>query len=76
MAWGGAEEQKLEREAGNPNAKDWHDEATKIVEKTMMEYWGKMKPLTKSKLPTDSPNEHSKRPLESDFDHVRRERLL
>ncbi|KAF9242391.1 hypothetical protein BU15DRAFT_72913 [Melanogaster broomeanus] len=29
MAWGGSEEQQQEREAGNPNAKDWHDE----------EYW-------------------------------------
>ena len=76
MTWGGAEEQKLEHEAGNPNAKDWHDEATKIIEKTMMEYWEKMKPLTTSKLPTNSPNEHSKRPLESDFNRVRREHLL
>ena len=77
MAWGGAEEQKLEHEAGNPNAKDWHDEATKIIEKTMMEYWEKMKPLMTSKLPANSPNKHgSKRPLESDFDRVRQERLL
>ena len=70
MAWGGAEEQKLECEAGNPNAKDWHDEATKIIEKTMIEYWEKIKPLMTSKLPADSLNEHSKHPFESDFDHV------
>ena len=76
MVWGGAEEQKLELEASNPNAKDWHDKATKIVEKTMMEYWEKMKPLTTSKLPTNSPNKHSKHPLESDFDHVCQEHLL
>ena len=38
MAWGGTEEQRLEHKAGNPNAKDWHDEATKIIEKTMSEY--------------------------------------
>lgn len=39
MAWGGPEEQKKEQEAGNPNAKDWHDEVLKIVEKVMDEYW-------------------------------------
>ena len=27
MAWGGAEEQKNEHEAGNSDAKDWHDKA-------------------------------------------------
>ena len=76
MAWGSAEEQKLECEAGNPNAKDWHDEAMKIIEETMTEYWEKMKPSMTSKLPANSPNEHSKRPLESDFDHLHWEHLL
>lgn len=76
MAWGSAEEQKLEREAGNPNAKDWHDEAMKIVEETMTEYWEQMKPLTTSKPPANSPNEHSKCPLKSDFDHLCWEHLL
>jgi hypothetical protein len=31
MAWGGAEEEKMEHEAGNLNAKDWHDEALQVV---------------------------------------------
>ncbi|KAG1719713.1 hypothetical protein EDB19DRAFT_1647826, partial [Suillus lakei] len=39
MAWGGPEEQAKERDAGNPNAKNWHDKALKVVETTMEEYW-------------------------------------
>ena len=39
MAWGGAEEQRREHEAGNPNVKDWCNEALKTVEQTMEEYW-------------------------------------
>ena len=39
MAWGGPEEQKKEHEAGNPHAMDWHDEALKIGENTLVEYW-------------------------------------
>ncbi|KAJ8579843.1 hypothetical protein M405DRAFT_699659, partial [Rhizopogon salebrosus TDB-379] len=39
IAWGGAEEQEQERAAGNPNAKDWHDEALMIMERTMEDYW-------------------------------------
>jgi len=35
LAWGGPEEQAAEIEAGNPNAKDWQDEARQIVEKTV-----------------------------------------
>ncbi|KAG6914321.1 hypothetical protein DXG01_001091 [Tephrocybe rancida] len=34
MAWGGAKEQEAERQAGNPNAKNWQDEALNIVENT------------------------------------------
>ena len=37
MVWGGTEEQRKEHKADNPNAKDWHDEATKVIEKTMNE---------------------------------------
>jgi hypothetical protein len=33
MSWGGAEEQKKECEEGNLNAKNWQDEALKVVEK-------------------------------------------
>ena len=39
MAWGSPEEQLKEQEAGNLHVKDWHDEALKVVEKTMAEYW-------------------------------------
>jgi hypothetical protein len=35
LSWGGAEEQALECLEGNPNAKNWQDEALKIVEKTV-----------------------------------------
>lgn len=35
MAWGGPEERDAEIEAGNVHAKDWQDEARKIVEKTV-----------------------------------------
>lgn len=35
MSWGGPEEQAAEIAAGNPNAKDWQDEAKKIVERTV-----------------------------------------
>ena len=38
MAWGGQEEQEAEIAAGNPNAKNWHDEALKVVEETMRNY--------------------------------------
>jgi hypothetical protein len=33
LAWGGEAEQEAEREAGNPDAKNWQDEAKKLVEK-------------------------------------------
>jgi hypothetical protein len=33
MSWGGAEEQTKERDKGNPDAKNWQDEALKVVEK-------------------------------------------
>ena len=35
LLWGGPEEQAAEIEAGNLDAKDWHDEAKKIVERTV-----------------------------------------
>jgi hypothetical protein len=31
MAWGGAEEEKMECDAGNLDAKDWHDEALQVM---------------------------------------------
>jgi hypothetical protein len=35
LAWGGPEEQAAEIEEGNPDAKDWQDEARKIIERTV-----------------------------------------
>jgi hypothetical protein len=35
VAWGGPAEQEVECEAGNPLAKDWQDEAWKILERTV-----------------------------------------
>ena len=35
LAWGGPEEQEAERKAGNPFAKNWQDEARKILEDTV-----------------------------------------
>lgn len=35
LAWGGAEEQEAECKAGNPDAKNWQDEARKILENTV-----------------------------------------
>ncbi len=35
LAWGGPEEQAAEIAGGNPDAKDWQDEARQIVEKTV-----------------------------------------
>jgi hypothetical protein len=32
LAWGGAKEQDEERAAGNPHAKNWQDEAQKVLE--------------------------------------------
>ena len=35
MSRGGAEEQNIERMGGNPDAKNWQDEALKMVEKAV-----------------------------------------
>jgi hypothetical protein len=35
LAWGGPTEQEAEIAAGNPDARDWHDEAKILVEKTV-----------------------------------------
>ena len=40
LAWGGEEEQQAaERDAGNPQAKNWQDEAKKIVEKEVSNFF-------------------------------------
>jgi hypothetical protein len=38
MAWGGEAEQKAEILNGNPNAKNWHEEAQKVVEEAVSKY--------------------------------------
>jgi hypothetical protein len=35
LAWGGAEEQAKEQASGNQNAKDWQEEALKVIEKAI-----------------------------------------
>jgi hypothetical protein len=35
LNWGGPTEKAAEIAAGNPDAKDWHDEARKLVEDTV-----------------------------------------
>ena len=70
MAWGGPEEQKRECEAGNPNAKDWHDEARRIVERTMEEYWDARPMMNETRTSDQLPNQDSsQRVLESEYDH-------
>ena len=39
MAWGGAEEQEQQLVAGDHNTKNWHDEALKVIEHAMRDYW-------------------------------------
>ncbi|KAH7903215.1 hypothetical protein BJ138DRAFT_1020984 [Hygrophoropsis aurantiaca] len=77
MAWGGPEEQERERAAGNPNAKDWHDEALKTVEKTMAEYWKERRrdvPRPRTTLaPARATSSAKANTLESDFDRHRRQ---
>jgi hypothetical protein len=38
MAWGGAEEEKMEHKAGNLTAENWYDKALQVVQQTMEEY--------------------------------------
>jgi hypothetical protein len=38
LAWGGAEEQARDRAAGIQNAKNWQDEARRIVEETVSSF--------------------------------------
>ena len=39
MAWGGPDKQEVERVGGNPNVKNWNDEALKVVKEAMQVYW-------------------------------------
>lgn len=74
MAWGGPEELQRDREAGNTYAKDWHDEALKIVERMMQDYWDEEAPAippppSPQSLPTPATNDST---LASEFDRLRR----
>jgi hypothetical protein len=77
MAWGGPEEQAKERDTGNPNAKNWHDEALKVVETTMEEYWIAHKALVDSgRAPANTIDNDSTvltvKTMESEYDRHRR----
>ncbi|KAF8680603.1 hypothetical protein AX14_004549 [Amanita brunnescens Koide BX004] len=39
LNWGGSKEQEIERAKGNLNAKNWKDEARKVLEDLMAQYW-------------------------------------
>jgi hypothetical protein len=76
MTWGGHEEQEHECTANNLNAKDWHDEALKVVETTMEDYW-KTRPsstttthplVTASVASTSTTPSHDTTMVESTFD--------
>lgn len=72
MAWGGANEQRKDIEAGNTDAKDWCDEALKTVEKTVEQYWNDSKDLItgdNNQQCSHSNNNNSSCPLESEYDH-------
>ena len=72
MAWGGPEEMKKELEAGNALAKDWHDEALKVLEETMEAYWEEpeQQQPAASNAPASPPDDDET--LESEFDHHHR----
>ncbi|KIM65342.1 hypothetical protein SCLCIDRAFT_113112 [Scleroderma citrinum Foug A] len=79
MAWGGPDEQAQEIAAGNPNAKNWHDEAFKVVEGTAWDYWqeGRTVAATNDVTSTQLPAPCKSPPgtLHSDFDRHRRHAL-
>ncbi|KAH7904966.1 hypothetical protein BJ138DRAFT_1118908 [Hygrophoropsis aurantiaca] len=78
MPWGGPEEQEQERAPGNPHAKDWYDEALKVVEKMMADYWrerpGRNNPAPLVRVPNTASASSTKKSgaVESDFDRHRR----
>jgi hypothetical protein len=78
MAWGGPEEQARERERGKLNAKDWHDEALKVVEKAMEEYWQEPTVTARPNAPETSAGKRKPaqvtrtKAVESEFDRHRR----
>ncbi|KIM57744.1 hypothetical protein SCLCIDRAFT_129691 [Scleroderma citrinum Foug A] len=53
------------------NAKDWHDEALKTVEKTVKEYWNNCRDLIAGNVNQQysCSNHNSSHPLKSEYDH-------
>ena len=78
MVWGGAEEQRREQEVGNRHTKNWYDEAIKVIEGTMGEYWNANSIDTSAGMSTNTSGtlEPDNDTLESDFDHHRRLLLM
>ncbi|KAH9072194.1 hypothetical protein EDB83DRAFT_2516969 [Lactarius deliciosus] len=76
LAWRGEKEQSEERAMGNRNAKNWQDEARKIVEQTMEHYW-KTQPREEDTMTMTSsppPDTHAQSFL-SEYDHHRQSLL-
>ncbi|KAF5382025.1 hypothetical protein D9615_004467 [Tricholomella constricta] len=55
MAWGGAADQEEEFANGNLDARNWQDEAQKIVEKAMQTYWKTRRTDAETRRVTSSP---------------------
>jgi hypothetical protein len=72
MAWGGQKEQASEYAAGNLNAKNWHDEALHVVEKTMQAYWQDRSVATTTPSSATALSTSLDNVTESEFDRHRR----
>ena len=70
MAWGGPEEQAWEWELGNEHTKDWQDEALKIIEKAMAEYWQEPSTISVEPPAATSSKALDVEILESEFDRL------
>lgn len=55
MQWGGPEEQAKERAAGNANTVNWHDEAMKVLEWAIDDYWNDEETAPTRKNPPAKP---------------------
>jgi hypothetical protein len=75
LAWGGATEQAQERAAGNRHAKNWCDEALKVVEAAVEEYWTDAQASSTAADATATDSLATDETLESEFDRHRRLRL-
>ncbi|KAM6501439.1 hypothetical protein JOM56_004453, partial [Amanita muscaria] len=76
MAWGGEKEQQAERDEGNLNAKNWQDEARKVLENTMEHYWrNRYKLPATSSCTSEAVPPQGSTSILSDFDRYREARL-